>query len=346
VRAQPQGEQTFIMMLPSFLKMTYGRDGGAVFLTARAGRTTLNGLRCLDDRGVIGVIDYPRLAISSSFRASVVVICDVERMTPDYEARVIAIVRQWRSLPQAPVILNAPPKPLRRYELLKKLYKLGMNQKDIHRLDDPYTIEAVRFPCFIRDEAGHHLNPETPRLLHSRDDLTAEITRLAEAGVPLFGKIAVEFEDTRDDTGMYRKLAYYKAGGMLSPAHSFWNPEWFVKYPKPGLVAERPDLVEREREFVMSSPHEAEIARIFDIAGIDYGRIDYGVRQDGGLHVFEINTNPNSAVPQNVAPERQPYINPVQQRIVDALADLADANPCTRLAWPRDELLYRLRRQL
>ena len=333
-------------MVPSFLRMTYGRDGGAVFLTARAGRTTINGIRCLDKRGVIGVIDYPRFVISSVFRASAVIICDVERMTPDYEARVIKALRGWRSMAQPPVILNAPPKPLRRYELLKRLCKLGVNRKDVHRLDDPYTIEKARFPCFIRDETGHHLTPDSPRLLHSRDELADEISKLEQNGVPAYGKIVVEFEDTRDDTGMYCKMAYYRVADALIPAHLFWNPEWFVKYPKPGLVAERPDLVERERNFVQSSPHEANIAKLFDIAGIEYGRIDYGVRKDGGIHVFEVNTNPNSAVPSLVAPERQPYINPVQQRIVSALERLADENPCMRLAWPRDELLYRLKRQL
>ncbi|WP_375211279.1 hypothetical protein [Hyphococcus sp.] len=333
-------------MPPSFLNMTCGQEGGVVFLTARAGRTTLNGLRVLDKHGVIGVIDYPRLALSSSFRASAVVICDIERMTPDYESRVIGIVRKWRDHPAPPAILNEPPRPLRRYELLKKLHKLGVNRKDICRLDDPDAVEKVGFPCFIRDEAGHHLTPDHPRLLHSRDELQTEIDRLEEAGVPRFGKIVVEFEDTRDDTGMYCKLAYYKAADALIPAHSFWNPEWFVKYPKPGLVAERPDLVEREREFVMTSPHETEIARIFDVAGIDYGRIDYGLRRDGGLHIFEINTNPNHSHPGSIAPERQPHINPVQERIVQALERLVEQNPCTRLAWPRDELLYRLRCQL
>ncbi len=339
-------KQKQAVMLPSFIRMTSGQDGGVVFLAARAGRTTFDGLRALDSRGVIGVIDYPRLVISSSFRASAVIICDVERMTPDYETRVVSIVRKWREQPQAPAILNTPPLSLRRYELLKRLYQLGINRKDICRLDDPCALENIRFPCFIRDEAGHHLTPDTPRLLHSRDDLTSELARLAALGIPAYGKIAVEFEDTRDDTGMYCKLAYYKVADTFIPAHMFWNPEWFVKFPKPSLVNERPDLVERERDFVMSSPHKAEVARVFDIAGIEYGRIDYGIRRDGGIHVFEINTNPNSAIPCNVAPARQPYINPVQRQIVSALERLADEHPCTALAWPRDELLYRLRRQL
>ena len=40
-----------------------------------------------------------------------------------------------------------------------------------------------------------------------------------------------------------------------------------------------------------SNPHEAEVRRIFDLARIEYGRIDYAFR-DGRMQVWEINTNP------------------------------------------------------
>jgi len=332
-------------LLPAFFRTTYGKDGGAVFLTARKGRTTLEGLCTLDRKSVMGVIDYPRLAMSPAFCASAVVICDVERMTPAFEARVAGVVRDWLETDRPPRVLNAPPKTLRRYELLKKLFKLGVNRTDIHRLDDPYTIEKVAFPCFIREEAGHHLHAESPRLLQSRDELAGEVARLQAAGAPLIGKLAVEFEDTRDDTGMYCKRAYYKVGEALIPAHLFWNTEWFVKFPPKTLMQERPDLVERERAFVETSAQEDEVARLFDLAGVEFGRIDYGVRADGGIHVFEINTNPNHSRPGAIQAVRKDYIQPVQQRIVDAIAALAASGPSVALRWPRDELIYRLQNQ-
>lgn len=325
--------------------MTSGKDGGVVFLTARKARTTLNGLRALDRKSVTGVIDYPRLALCPSFRASAVIICDVERMSPAYEARLVEITRAWTEKPQAPQILNAPPKALRRYELLKKLKKLGVNRTDVHRLDDPYTIEKVSFPCFIRDEAGHHLTPQSPQLLHSRDHLRAEIERLHNEGVACYGKIVVEFEDTRDDTGLYSKLACFNIANTLIPAHQFWSSDWFVKYSDPHLLAQRPELIERERNFVLTNPHQAQLARLFEAANIDYGRIDYGIRPDGGVHVFEINTNPNHPAPGAVATERKSYFGAMQQRVMDALEDLAEQNPAVRLQWPRDELIHRLKNQ-
>ena len=317
-----------------------------MFLTARQGRTTLTGLRSLDQRGVIGVIDFPRLVIHTSFCASAVIICDIERMSPSYEARIAAVVRNWTAKEQAPIILNAPPKLLRRYELLKKLYFLGVNRKDVHRLDDPYTIEKTAFPCFIRIEAGHHLTPDKPKLLHSRDELAAELVRLREIGEPVYGKILVEYEDTRDDTGLHCKMSYHKIADTIIPAHMFWDHHWFVKYPPRDLLSSRPELATRERQFIETSPHEAEIAGLFEIAGIEYGRIDYGLRADGGIHVFEVNTNPNHPHSAGIDPERKDYINPIQRRILAAVEGLAARGSRNRLQWPRDELIYRLKCQL
>ena len=42
---------------------------------------------------------------------------------------------------------------------------------------------------------------------------------------------------------------------------------------------------------MQTNPHEAELRAIFKLARIDYGRIDYGIK-DGQIQVWEINTNP------------------------------------------------------
>ena len=50
-------------------------------------------------------------------------------------------------------------------------------------------------------------------------------------------------------------------------------------------------MVEEERDYVLGNPHERELAEIFRIAGVEYGRIDYSVK-DGALRTWEINLNP------------------------------------------------------
>lgn len=46
-----------------------------------------------------------------------------------------------------------------------------------------------------------------------------------------------------------------------------------------------------EIEYIRTNPHRDALAKIFRIAGIDYGRIDYGL-VDGTVQTYEINTNP------------------------------------------------------
>ena len=59
-----------------------------------------------------------------------------------------------------------------------------------------------------------------------------------------------------------------------------------------------------EAEFFARDPHAASMARIFELAKIDFGRIDYGLL-DGEVQVWEINTNPMiTARPDTIAPLR------------------------------------------
>ncbi len=57
-----------------------------------------------------------------------------------------------------------------------------------------------------------------------------------------------------------------------------------------GTAFSRPMVLE-ERDYVFSNPHEARLAEIFQAARIDYGRIDYSLK-DGRVQTWEINLNP------------------------------------------------------
>ncbi len=50
-------------------------------------------------------------------------------------------------------------------------------------------------------------------------------------------------------------------------------------------------MIEEEFSYIQNNPHQKELRDIFDIANIEYGRIDYGFN-DGKLQVWEINTLP------------------------------------------------------
>jgi len=50
-------------------------------------------------------------------------------------------------------------------------------------------------------------------------------------------------------------------------------------------------FLDEEMHYLQSNPHQAELRRIFDLANIRFGRIDYAVA-DRCIQVWEINTNP------------------------------------------------------
>jgi hypothetical protein len=62
--------------------------------------------------------------------------------------------------------------------------------------------------------------------------------------------------------------------------------------------------VGEEERFVREFPHRARLGEVFELAGIDYGRVDYALRGER-IQVWEINTNPVVVpAPARLAPAR------------------------------------------
>ena len=109
-------------------------------------------------------------------------------------------------------------------------------------------------------------------------------------GISREDKIIVEFCDTADSAGIYRKYSAFNIDGTIIPRHVCSSRDWQVKYPD----LSSPELIQEELDFISHNGHQAELKRIFALAGIRYGRIDYGMR-NGSIQVWEINTNPRIA---------------------------------------------------
>lgn len=184
-------------------------------------------------------------------------------------------------------VLNHPRRSLRRYELLRKLHQEGLNAFQVLRLEDCQM--PGRLPVFLRGENDHRGSPT--RLLN-----TPEEFRTA-AGI--FGSnvsreekdLVVEFCDTSDQKGTFRKYSSVLVGDHLVPRHLLFGQTWMTK--RVGAVIS-PEQIAEEREFVDRNPHADQVRRIFTLAGIQYGRIDYAVL-NGKVQTWEINTNPRLA---------------------------------------------------
>lgn len=197
-------------------------------------------------------------------------------------------------------VLNHPTRTLGRYELLKKLRDEGINEFSIFGAWE--DLSHLRFPVFVRDRS---LDGGVPSLLHSMWQVEREIGRALFDGRALDQVVVVEFLDTADDRGVYRKYSAFKIGDQILPVSIDSGVQWVMR--DQGAIFTRESL-EEEREFLSHNPHQEELKRVFDLAGVEYGRIDYSLHE-GRLQTWEINTLPtiedwseDSPVPDALVP--------------------------------------------
>lgn len=187
-------------------------------------------------------------------------------------------------------ILNDPRHALPRYELLSELHEKGVNDFRAYRCDA--LPDRLRIPVFLRRDRAHTAN--LSGIIDSIDVLRQQVRRLrwSPRRFTFSDLIAVEFLDTCSPDGLYRKYAVTRVGDELIPRHVLFSQNWVTKFPD-RVEAE---LAEEEREFLDAFPHRDAVMNAFDVAGIQYGRIDYGLL-DGRVQVWEINTNPLMSPP-------------------------------------------------
>jgi hypothetical protein len=263
---------------------------------------------------------YAELLRARALPGGTWIFADVERLDPDTAARA-ARVRDALAARDDVRVLNHPTRSLRRFELLAALAARGQNRFAVH---PAFAVpETARYPLFLRIENAHE-GAASP-LLGSPADLLRELARWTWRPLPFRRRrarhlIAVEWLDTADARGVYRKYSCVVVGGTVVPRHLFFAWQWHVKHP---AIAEEA-LLEEERAFVADNPHEGAVRSLFELAHIDYGRIDYGVL-DGALQVWEINTNPMLTLRQDAKGPRAPVLDAFMRRMQPALESIDGA---------------------
>ncbi|MGI9456281.1 MAG: hypothetical protein ACR2NU_06945 [Aeoliella sp.] len=289
------------------------------FLTTRKHRYTMDVCLRTDGKQLtsrVQMMSYGHLFLQKRLPVGVYIFADNERLD-DKDRERAAFVWDQLDADGRSRLLNHPTRVLKRYPLLRKLHDLGINQFNVHRLTDCEVPE--RFPVFIRGENDHR--GARTDLIQNRselDDALAEIDRTWKART---GKIFTEFCDVSDGDGVYRKYSCFRIGKKILPRHLFFRNEWEVK----GWERLDPHLLEEEREFYRKNPHADELRKIFDLAGIDFGRIDYGLAE-GKIQVWEINTNPLLPVPHGGGgPARQPLHDAFNQKFISVFEELDES---------------------
>jgi len=156
-------------------------------------------------------------------------------------------------------------------------------------------------------------------LLRSRGELEAVLDGLHRKGEVRDGLMIVEFCDTADANGIYRKYGAFIVGDRVFARHLMFSRDWVLKRRD----LSEPEMLREQRQYVEENPHEAALREIFRLAGIDYGRMDYGLL-NGKIQVWEINTNPwIRRLPFRQSVELQPIYEHLARNLTEALTLLA-----------------------
>lgn len=200
----------------------------------------------------------------------------------------------WQALTDAgQTVLNRPSLLPSRHGLLDTMRRVGINEFRSYLPDDIDKIR--RYPVFVRVAEDHGGN--LSGLLADRRELESSLRWQRLIGFKLDELLVIEFCDTANDLGEYRKYSAQCIQADVSARYLHVDKHWMVKAHGSTF---RDEWAYEERNFIRENSEAGEIKKIFDLANIEYGRIDYGL-MNGKIQVWEINTNPTiGGAPQRV----------------------------------------------
>lgn len=230
----------------------------------------------------VRIVSYDEALRADRLPRGTYVFSDLERLLP---AEIEIATRVWDHLHAAGArLLNHPRRTMRRYDLLRTLHEKGRNSFRVARASDREA--PISFPVFLREEGEH--SGSLTKLVRTRRELDQALVGAMFRGHRPAGLLVVEYCDTSDEDGVFRKYSSFMVGGVVVPCHIDCSKGWIVK--DTDIVNEQ--VMAQEREYLATNPHRAWLEETFRIAGVDYGRIDYSLDRAGRPQVWEINTNP------------------------------------------------------
>lgn len=259
-------------------------------------------------------INTHQLAMATKMPVGTYLFTDLERQSPlqiNLQSQVHAQLKAAGNCQ----LLNEPGRSLGRMGLIQALFERGLNSyRSFPALDPPADL---RFPVFIRiarDHGGSH----TP-LLSDWEEYEEAVCRLSLASRDLEQMIVTEFADPSGEDGVYAKYCAFRVGEHIIPRAVYFGKDWLQK-DKDYQVEFR---LKQKLEYVNENPHERHIRDVFELAGIEYGRMDYGIC-DGKIEVWEINTNPKyvSEADRGYSTDEQEIQDLAFSRVANALREL------------------------
>jgi len=287
-----------------------------VFFARGANCQTLATLTRQYERGLarlIAMIPYETLPRLKEVPAGVYVFTDLETLTPAQLALARAAADQLEDAGAR--VLSHPVRALTRLPLLERLSHGGRNRFRAFR--STAIPPDLQFPVFLRLERDHE-GPRTP-LIETPEDLEQVILEGYAKGYDPFDLLVVEFLDTSDSAGIFRKYGAFRIGERIVARHLIGGRTWMLKAADRLKTAE---LLAEEHEYMNANPHQDRLRPLFELAGIAYGRIDYAMLGED-IQTWEINTNPVAMSPTHHYDETQlPHHQAVAARLREAFEGL------------------------
>lgn len=305
-------------------------------------------------RGVVTSLTYEELFFERAGPIGHYIFTDFDRLSR-YELECAAAFADavHRAAPDVR-ILNHPLKVLERYALLAALHRAGINSFAATRLETGERPPG--YPVFIRAEDGYG-GPETD-LIHNEAEFDAAVADLSQRGLPRRGRLAIGFANERSSDGFFHKYGAFNIAGRIVPHDLMYGRDWVVKIrssnesrtqTRDREYGNSPVGIDKELHYIVENPHEQALLKAFSIAGIDFGRADYGV-VDGRVQIYEINTNPHLPwhTPTSTRMERRAIVERGLLDGLEAIDTPIKASGRVRFAVPRPHAhnLHWPRRQL
>ncbi|HEX7654093.1 MAG TPA: hypothetical protein VF607_11340 [Verrucomicrobiae bacterium] len=289
------------------------------FLHVRGHHYTLRPVLKASTAPAIRLQTYDSFLRARSATAATHVFLDLDRLDP-WSLQLAADL--YRQLQQAGVrVLNDPARVKNRYALLRALYRAGLNDFNIWRADEAAGVD--RFPVFLRTTHGHAA--PVSGLLPDAAALAQAIESLVTSGTPLENLLVISYVGEPVRPGLYRKESAFIIGDQVIPHESVHDDQWLVKYGKLGIGT--PELYQEELTAMQNNPHAAHLQKVFALAGITYGRADFGFYQ-GRLQVYEVNGNPSVYAPSlHPSPLRTQSLQIAWEKYLAGLRAVDDTPP-------------------
>ncbi len=172
----------------------------------------------------------------------------------------------------------------------------------------------LTFPLLLR-APGFHTGQHFVRV-ESQEQLEAALHALPGEEI-----LAIEYLDARGTDGLARKYRVLMIDGALYPLHLAISSDWKVHYFTANMATDE-RLRQEEARFladmagVLGQRAMAALARIATVLGLDYAGIDFALREDGAVLLFECNAN-MAIVPPN-ADSLWDYRRPAISRAIEA----------------------------